>query len=285
MWKPKNTAGKLTRRQSPPSRPQPGPPVSSSPSHPPPTSFPAGLTIVEPAQKFARVKGPTKSAMKTPKPIVPHEPAPLPSTAYLSPETAGQRRFMLRQQPAMVMSPPSTVIGSQGWQSPATTHGRLSSAASAANSHSRRGSSTGTSSVAFTTTSSSLYSAPSQVSAPPSAPPVHYLKKSHVPNDGEPDENPAPRQTLFVVNADPDTSESEHSPVVGMRPQFPPQPPRGQVSRRKAKDNGHGVPPVPPLPVQFKAPPPPNYPPPPGDRSRSDPTVPGVSQSNSDRNR
>lgn len=257
VWKPKKAA-KLSRRPGAPSRPPPAPPVEII-SAPPPQGIPAGILITEPAQKFARVRGPKKSSMKTPAPVVPTGPSPLPATAYLSPDMADQRRQVLRQTPSAVLSPPSSV-GNMNWMSPAPSHSRFSSTA---------GSSTGTSSVAFT--SSSFYS---------SSQPRSTSRRAE-DEDEDQVQLSAPRQTLFVVNADPDSSESG-SPVDELRRhQFPPV---GQKNVLHRGGMPRPVPPVPTIPPQFRAPPPPAFPPP-GDRSRSDPAVPGLPKPGSERDR
>lgn len=268
MWKPKKSSN--SSRRPPPNRPAPAPPVEIA-THNDPSQPLTSILIKEPSEKFARAKGPRRSAMKGKPANVDTTPSPLPPTAYLSPETATQRRMALRQGvPVNSMSPPMTAPLSANpyWQSPAPSHGRLSSAAG-----SHRGSSTGTSSVAFTSTS--YYS---------SAPSSRGPREPRV-QDEEPIEPTGPRQTLFVVNADPDGSESEPSPVLEtkpFRPVLPPvaQKPSSRKKLHKSGESGRPVPPVPQIPPQFQPPPPPTYPPPEHHiRTQSEPTVP-MSKSN-----
>ncbi|KAG8903634.1 hypothetical protein FRB99_002909 [Tulasnella sp. 403] len=275
--KPKKIA-KSAHRPPPPSRIPPERPVEYSPSYYPqtflPPPSPSGILITEPAHPFSRPMGPPKSAMKSPKPT--QQPSPLPQTALLSPDSAHQRRFALRHGP-----PPPTFVYDRNASSPyvlspATSNGRLSSATG-----SHRGSSAATSSVAFTSSSvisnSYAYSNLSQSYSNPASRPAR--------DDGEPDEDIAPRTTLFVVNADPETSESEQSPVESKIPKFSPVPPAKPATLRKkmkAPEVARTVPPVPPLPPQFQAPPPPAYPPS-ADYSRGVPNVASPPKSRSDR--
>ncbi|KAG8965368.1 hypothetical protein FRC00_004524, partial [Tulasnella sp. 408] len=282
VWKPKKSSTSNKMRKAPPARPQPqvpqqqaAPPVMYSYGSPaPPQGQPlTGILIKEPPQQFERTKGPPrKSAMKTPS----QQPSPLPTHAYLAPVPTGYSTQTPRQ-PAGVLSPPSTVTNlsinpppnTGSWISaPPSSAGRRS----AANSH--YGSSTGTSSVAF---SSSYYSS----SAPRSA--TH----GRVPyEDDSPIEPSGPRQTLFVVNKDPD-SGSEKSPGLDRKPFVPNMPSSSSKPRRKHKLSDAPVPPVPSLPPQFQAPPPPSYPPPAGQhqRARSDLDAPSNSRSGRDRDR
>lgn len=210
------------------------------------------------------------------------QPAPLPPTAFLSPATAQRRRLELARYgpgsvPPSAMRPASREAPAAFWSSPATSHGRLSSAAG-----SHRGSSAATSSVAFTSSSfSNSYSHGSTFASNVSP----YVPAS----DGEPDESPAPRSTLFVVNADPVSSESEQSlPLPQASRNGPPTQAKPAVMPRrhqKSPSAPASVPPVPVVPPQFKAPPPPNFPPPErnDNRSRSAPSVPVFVNSDRDR--
>ncbi|KAG9039275.1 hypothetical protein FRB95_011860 [Tulasnella sp. JGI-2019a] len=297
---------RLTRKPLAPSRPAPAPAADYST----PTSFasPAqsGLAMSEPVQPFAK---PRKSALKSsnvgsstmgssapsglssaPSDAIaswaasqqsgPPQPSPLPATAYLSPATAQKRRMELRGHagpPPSAMRPPSREAQTSYWQSPAPSHGRLSSTGG-----SHRGSSAATSSVAFTSSSfsnsnSNNYSSYGSTSASNTSP--------FIPDDdGEPYEA-VPRSTLYVVNADPTASESEQSlPLPSRGGPRPPGKPTGLSRRLKGLSAPADVPPVPRVPPQFQAPPPPSFPPPSNnDRSHSDPSVPVLHNGQRDR--
>lgn len=268
VWKAKKSTSGKSKRPPPPSRSAPQVPHQSAPhntaappmyaygSPAPPQGQPlTGILIKEPAEQFVKTRGPPrKSAMKTPS----QQPSPLPTNAYLAPVPTAYPTQTPRQA-AGVFSPPSTTLSinppptTTSWISaPPSSAGRRSAATS------HYGSSTGTSSVAFTTSSSYSSSGPPRSSA-----------RDRLPlEDDSPIEPSGPRQTLFVVNRDPD-SESERSP----KPFIPTAPSSKSNQRRKHKLSEEvQMPPVPPLPPQFQAPPPPQFPPPAGNhhRARSD---------------
>ncbi|KAG8859289.1 hypothetical protein FRB96_004504 [Tulasnella sp. 330] len=290
-----------------PSRPTPPAPsdFSAPASYASPSA--SGLTMSEPSQPFARAVKPKKSALKgsnvgstapsglsaqsavsAPADLYSarspgsQQPAPLPPTAFLSPASAQKRRMELARYgpgsvPPSAMRPPSREAPSSYWQSPPTSQGRLSSTGG-----SHRGSSAATSSVAFTSSSFSNSYSHGSTSASNTSP---YVPAS----DGEPDESPAPRSTLFVVNADPVSSESEQSLPLPLAARYGPptqaKPAGRPRSHQKSPSAPPSVPPVPSVPPQFKAPPPPNFPPPGSNesRSRSAPSVPVFVNSERDR--